>query len=151
MKIRKIDKDKRILLADNDPNDRELSLLAFADYNLTDQVVIAKNGEEVLDYLYKRGKFADRQDGNPLAIFLDLKMPKVNGDEVLEKVKADPELSMIPIVMLSSSGQDQDILNCYRQHANAYVEKPFEFQDYIDLVKQLIAFWVLTNSPPNYW
>lgn len=137
---------KKILLAEDDPKDVELTLIALAEYNLANQVVVAKNGLEALDFLYFRGQFADRPPGNPVVILLDLKMPKVGGLEVLRQVKSDPELKTIPIVVMTSSGEDKDITVSYDNGANAYVVKPVGFDKFVDVVKQLGLFWVLTNE-----
>ena len=140
---------KKILYAEDDPNDIELTMMALKEYNLANQVVSVKNGVEALDYLYQRGKFADRPDGHPLLVLLDNKMPKKNGLEVLREVKADPELKRIPVVMLTSSKEDRDILESYDLGVNAYVVKPVLFHDFIEAVKTLGLFWLLTNEPPR--
>ncbi|MBT3337634.1 MAG: response regulator [Anaerolineae bacterium] len=140
---------KKILYAEDDPNDIELTMMALKEYNLANQVVSVKNGVEALDYLYQRGKFADRPDGHPLLVLLDNKMPKKNGLEVLREVKADPELKRIPVVMLTSSKEDRDILESYDLGVNAYVVKPVIFHDFIEAVKTLGLFWLLTNEPPR--
>lgn len=140
---------KKILLAEDDPQDVELSLLALDQYHLSNEVVVAANGAETLDYLYQRGKFADRPTGNPIVIFLDLNMPKVSVQEVLQQVKSDPKLRMIPIVVMTSSQEDQDIIQSYTSGANAYVVKPIIFDKFVEVVKQLGLFWVLTNNPPK--
>jgi CheY-like chemotaxis protein len=142
---------KKILLAEDDPKDVELTLIALEEYNLANEVMIAKNGAEALDYLYCRGQFAERLPGNPVVILLDLKMPKVGGLEVLRQVKADPALKSIPIVIMTSSREDQDIINSYSSGTNAYVVKPVAFDKFVDVVKQLGLFWVLTNETLPRW
>lgn len=141
---------KKILLAEDDPKDVELTLIALEEYNLANEVVVAKNGAEALDYLYCRGQFAKRYPGNPVVILLDLKMPKVSGLEVLSKVKSDPNLKMIPIVVMTSSREEKDIVGSYDKGVNAYVVKPVAFDKFVEVVKQVGLFWVLTNesSPP---
>jgi CheY-like chemotaxis protein len=139
---------KKILLAEDDPKDVELTLIALEEYNLANEVVVAKNGAEALDYLYCRGQFANRPPGNPVVVLLDLKMPKVDGLEVLRQVKSDPALKTIPIVMMTSSREDKDIVRSYGNGVNAYVVKPVAFDKFIDVVKQLGLFWVLTNETP---
>lgn len=136
-------------MAEDDPKDVELALIALEDYNLANEVVVAKNGEEALDYLFYRGKFSERPKEQPVVILLDLKMPKVDGLEVLRQVKTHPELRMIPIVVLTSSHEDQDIVKSYELGANAYVVKPVAFDRFLEVVKRLGLFWVLTNEVPS--
>ena len=139
---------KKILLAEDDPKDVELTLAALEEHNLANEVVVARDGAEALDYLYRRGQFAGRPAGHPVVVFLDLKMPKVDGLEVLRQVKSDPALKTIPIVVLTASHQDQDIAERYNLGVNAYVVKPVAFDEFVDVVKQLGLFWVLTNQAP---
>ena len=139
---------KTILLADDDKNDVELALTSLAEQNLANQVVVVSDGAEALDYLYRRGRFAGRSDEQPVVIFLDLKMPKVDGHEVLRQIKNDPELQVIPVVVLTSSREEQDMIDSYATHANAYVVKPVAFDSFVSVVQQLGLFWVLTNEPP---
>ena len=139
---------KKILLAEDDPKDVELTLAALEEHNLANKVVVARDGAEALDYLYRRGQFAGRPAGHPVVVLLDLKMPKVDGLEVLRQVKSDPALKTIPIVVLTSSLQDQDIVESYNLGVNAYVVKPVAFDEFVDVVKQLGLFWVLTNQVP---
>lgn len=139
---------KNILLVDDDSKDIELMLTSLEEQNLANQVVVVRDGAEALDYLYRRGSFADRPEDLPVVIFLDLKMPKVDGMEVLRQVKNDLELKHIPIVMLTSSREDRDLIECYSLGTNAYVVKPVIFVDFVEVVKQLGLFWVLTNETP---
>lgn len=139
---------KNILLVDDDPRDVELMLASLEEQNLANQVVVARDGAEALDYLYRRGQFADRAAGHPVVVFLDLKMPKVDGMEVLRQVKSDPELKTIPIVVLTSSREEEDLVGSYNHSANAYVVKPVAFEGFVAVVKQLGLFWVLTNEAP---
>jgi CheY-like chemotaxis protein len=141
-------KYKEILLVEDDPRDIELTLVALEEYNLANQVVVARDGAEALDYLYRRGKYAERPTRHPVVVLLDLKMPKVDGLEVLRQVKEEPALKAIPIVVLTSSRQDQDIVESYNLGVNAYVVKPVDFERFGEVVKQLCLFWVLTNEPP---
>jgi CheY-like chemotaxis protein len=138
---------KRILLVDDDSRDVELVLASLEEHNLADEVVVARDGAEALDYLYRRGLFSDRPVGHPVVVFLDLKMPKVDGHEVLRTIKSDLELKSIPVVVLTSSRELQDLVISYKNHANAYVVKPVAFDSFVDTVKQLGLFWVLTNEP----
>jgi CheY-like chemotaxis protein len=139
---------RHILLAEDDPRDEELTLAALEEHTLTNKVFVVRDGEEALDYLYCRGKFKTREVGNPVAVLLDLKMPKVNGLEVLMAIKADENLKTIPVVVLTSSREDPDLQECYKQGANAYVVKPVDFVQFTDAVKQLGVFWVGVNEPP---
>src|SRR6266404_2897363 len=112
---------RRILLAEDNPNDVELILRALSEHHLANQVVTVRDGAEALDYLYERGQFAHRAGGPPLVVFLDVKMPKVDGLEVLRQIKADPVLKCVPVVMVTSSREDQDLAKCYQLGVNAYV------------------------------
>lgn len=139
---------KRILLVDDSPRDREMALAALEKHRLANEVVTLQDGAEALDYLYRRGEFAARPPGDPAVILLDLKMPKVDGIEVLRQIKADPALKMIPVVVMTSSREEQDLLNSYQLGVNAYVVKPVKFQAFVDAVEQVGAFWAVINEPP---
>ncbi len=139
---------RRILLAEDNPNDVELTLTALEENNLANEVVVVRDGEEALDYLYCRGPFKMRDEGNPAVVLLDLKMPKVDGLEVLRQVKSDPALRMIPVVVLTSSREDRDIVESYSLHANAYVVKPVDFHEFVDAIKELGLFWGIINVAP---
>jgi CheY-like chemotaxis protein len=139
---------KRILLAEDNPKDVELTLTALEEHNLANEVVVVHDGAEALDYLYRRGKFALRADANPAVLLLDLKMPKVDGMEVLRKIKADKGLQAIPVVILTSSREERDLVESYKLGVNAYVVKPVDFQQFIHAVKELGAFWAVINEPP---
>ena len=138
----------RILLAEDSVQDIELTLNALAENNITNSVTVARDGAEALDYLCKRGKFAGRANGNPVLLLLDLKMPKVDGLEVLRAVKADPRLRTIPVVVLTSSREEQDVVRSYELGVNAYVVKPVEFDKFLRAVRDLGLFWMLVNEPP---
>ena len=138
----------RILLAEDNPKDIELALEALDEHRLANDVVVVRNGEEALDYLYRRGAFSTRPEGNPAVVLLDLKMPKVDGLEVLRQIKSDQELRVVPIVMLTSSRDEEDLLESYQLGANAYVVKPIDFQQVIEAIKQLGLFWAVLNEPP---
>ncbi|MBN1810675.1 MAG: response regulator [Anaerolineae bacterium] len=141
---------KEILLVEDDPRDVKLTLTALEEHNLANKVVAARDGAEALDYLYRRGKYAKRPARYPVVVLLDLKMPKVDGLEVLRQVKGEPALKAIPIVVLTSSCEDQDIVESYHLGVNAYVVKPVAFDRFAEVVKQVGLFWVLTNeSPPT--
>jgi CheY-like chemotaxis protein len=142
---------KRILLVEDDPKDIELTLTALSEYNLTNEVAVARDGVEALDYLYRRKAFAQRPPGNPVVILLDLKMPRMDGLQVLRQIKADKQLRLIPVVVLTSSSESSDLEQCYRLGINAYVVKPVRFIEFVDAVKQTGAFWALLNqTPPNH-
>ena len=140
---------KKILLVDDNSNDIELALASLEESNLANEVAVARDGVEALDYLYRRGSFADRPSGHPVVVFLDLKMPKIDGLEVLRQIKGDPELKSIPTVVLTSSREEQDLVESYHLGANAYVVKPVAFESFVEVVKQLGLFWVLTNEAPT--
>ena len=139
---------KRILLVEDDPNDIELTIGALRECNLANEIVIARDGVEALDYLYRRGNFASHPDGNPIVILLDLKMPKLDGFQVLRQLKSDEELRFIPVVVLTSSRESRDLEECYRLGVNAYVVKPVRFIEFVEAVKGLGVFWALINEPP---
>ncbi len=139
---------KRILLVDDSPRDTELALVALRVHRLANEVVALRDGAEALDYLYRRGTFAERPFGQPAVILLDLKMPKVDGIEVLRQIKGDPALNLIPVVMMTSSREEQDVLNSYKLGVNAYVVKPVNFQNFVEAVGQVGAFWAVLNEPP---
>src|ERR1700731_2141656 len=138
----------RILMVEDDAKDVELSLTALEEYNLANEVVVARDGEEALDYLYCRGKFNARPDGNPAVLLLDLKLPKVNGLEVLQQIRSDEKLKMIPVVVLTSSHEEKDMVASYKLGVNAYVVKPVDFHEFVNAVKELGVFWALINQPP---
>lgn len=139
---------KRIVLAEDNPNDVELTLAALAEINLANEVVVLRDGAETLDYLFRRNNYAGRAPGNPAVLLLDLKMPKVDGLEVLRELKAEEALKTIPVVMLTSSREEQDLVRSYQLGVNAYVVKPVDFRAFIDAVRQLGAFWGVINEPP---
>jgi CheY-like chemotaxis protein len=142
---------KSLLLADDDPHDLELTLAALDEIDLAGNVVVVHDGEEVLDYLYCRGTFHGRQGGNPAAVLLDNKMPKVTGLEVLKIVKADKDLKSIPIVVLTSSREAPDLNAFYEHGVNAYVVKPVDFFQFAKAIKLLGVFWTGVNEPPPFW
>jgi CheY-like chemotaxis protein len=139
---------KRVLYAEDDPRDAELTLDALAEHRLANEVVHVRDGAEALDYLYRRGQFADRGPGQPAVVLLDLKMPKVDGLEVLRTIKADPELRVIPVVVMTSSSEEGDLVRSYELGVNAYVVKPVKFQEFVEAVRQVGSFWAVINEPP---
>jgi CheY-like chemotaxis protein len=138
----------RILIVEDDPNDVELTLTALTDYNLANEVVIARDGQQALDYLYCRGEFAARPAGNPAVMLLDLKLPRVGGLEVLQQIKSDERLKLIPVVVLTSSHEEKDMMRSYKLGVNAYVVKPVDFHEFVNAVKELGVFWAVINEPP---
>jgi CheY-like chemotaxis protein len=138
----------RILIVEDDPNDVELTLTALEEYKLANEVVVTRDGEEALDYLYYRGKFKTRSNGNPAVLLLDLKLPKRDGREVLQQIKSDEKLKMIPVVVLTSSHEEKDVVASYKLGVNAYVVKPVDFHEFVNAVKELGVFWAVINEPP---
>jgi len=143
-----MDKLGRILLVEDDHRDVELSMTALEEYNLANEVVVARDGQQALDYLYCRGDFESRIEGNPAVILLDLKLPKINGLEVLQQIRSDERLKMIPVVALTSSQEEKDMVRSYALGVNAYVVKPVDFHGFINAVKELGVFWAIINEPP---
>jgi CheY-like chemotaxis protein len=141
-------KSDRILLVEDDPNDVELTLSALRESHLANEVAVARDGEEALDFLYRRGAYTSREEGNPVVVLLDLKLPKVDGMEVLKRAKADPDLKTIPVVVLTSSREEQDLVRSYHSGTNAYVVKPVDFHEFVEAVKELGLFWTVVNHPP---
>lgn len=138
----------RILLVEDNPKDVELTVEALAEHNLANEVVVVGDGAEALDYLHGRGQFRLRSGGHPAVVLLDLKLPKVSGLEVLRTIKADSGLKIIPVVILTSSREERDVVESYRLGVNAYVVKPVAFQEFMAAVKQLGIFWAIINEPP---
>jgi CheY-like chemotaxis protein len=139
---------KRILLVEDNPHDVEMTLAALEENHLANEVVVVRDGEEALDYLYRRGIFKLRSAGHPAVVLLDLKLPKVDGLEVLKQIKNDEELRAIPVVMLTSSREEKDLVQSYNLGVNAYVVKPVDFHEFVDSLKELGLFWAVINQPP---
>jgi CheY-like chemotaxis protein len=139
---------KRILLAENNPLDAEMTLAALATHNLANEVVLVADGNEALDYLYARGAFANRTGGNPALVLLDINMPRIDGLQVLRTIKEDEKLRRIPVVMLTSSREESDLIRSYEHGTNAYVVKPVDFDAFVEAVNRLGIFWTLHNEPP---
>jgi CheY-like chemotaxis protein len=138
----------RILLVEDDPKDVELTLTALEEYNLANEVIVARDGEEALEYLYSRGRFETRSNDNPSVVLLDLKLPKVDGLEVLKQIKSEEKFRMIPVVVLTSSKEEKDVVASYRLGVNAYVVKPVDFHEFVNAIKELGVFWAIINEPP---
>ncbi|SPF50534.1 Response regulator with CheY-like receiver domain and winged-helix DNA-binding domain [Syntrophobacter sp. SbD1] len=139
---------KRILLVEDDPKDIELTLTALGEYNFANEIMVVRDGVEALDYLYRRGEFALRLEGNPVVILLDLKMPRLDGVQVLRQLKSDEHMRFVPVVILTSSRESSDLEECYRLGINAYVVKPIRFAEFVEAVKAIGLFWALINEPP---
>jgi CheY-like chemotaxis protein len=139
---------KRILLVEDNENDAELTLEALSEHNLANGVDLVRDGVEALDYLNGTGRFAGSETGNLAVILLDLKLPKVDGLEVLRTIRSDPRLKYIPVVVLTSSREEKDVVESYRLGVNAYVVKPVNFTEFINAVKEIGAFWAIINEPP---
>lgn len=145
-----MDNFKNILLAEDNQMDVELTVEALGQHNLANSVVVVNDGEEALDYLRCTGKYADRDALNPVVVLLDLKMPKVDGLQVLKEMKEDPSLKTIPVVMLTSSKEESDLVKSYQLGVNAYVVKPVDFRQFVEAVSKIGAFWAILNeAPPN--
>jgi DNA-binding response OmpR family regulator len=138
----------RILMVEDDPKDVELTMTALEEYNLANEVVVTRDGEEALDYLHCRGNYATRANENPAVLLLDLKLPKVDGLEVLQQIRSDEKLKMIPVVVLTSSHEEKDMVASYQLGVNAYVVKPVDFHEFVNAVKELGIFWAVINEPP---
>ncbi|NKF23735.1 response regulator [Solimonas marina] len=139
---------KPILLVEDNPKDLELTLIALEKSQLANEVVVARDGAEAVDYLHNRGDYAERPTGNPAVILLDLKLPKIDGIEVLQMVRSTPELKSIPVVMLTSSREERDLLRSYELGVNAYVVKPVAFREFVEAIADLGVFWAVLNEPP---
>ena len=138
----------RILLAEDDRHDQELILRALKEHRIDNEVVVVDDGAKALDYLHRRGEYASVPPGNPALVLLDIKMPKVDGLEVLREVRATEELRMLPVVMLTSSREHQDINESYTRGTSAYVVKPVDYTDFVSAIGKIGAFWGLLNEPP---
>lgn len=143
-----MNKIKRILLAEDDQKDIDLTLAALEEINLANKVDVVNDGEEALDYLFKRAKYKDRDNGDPVVIMLDLKMPKVDGLEVLKQIKEHDTLKKIPVVILTSSKMESDLVTSYKLGTNAFVIKPLEFEKFVKAIKELGTFWAILNETP---
>jgi CheY-like chemotaxis protein len=139
---------RTLLVVEDNPNDVELTLTALKEANLANEVVVANDGEQALDYLFRRGTHVGRTGRQPGVILLDLKMPKVDGHEVLRQIRADAELRLIPVVVLTSSKEEKDLYESYDNGANSYVVKPVDFDEFITAISKLGVFWALLNEPP---
>jgi CheY-like chemotaxis protein len=139
---------KPILLVEDNPNDLELTLIALSKSQLANQVIVVRDGAEALDYLHRRGDHVERTEGNPAVVLLDLKLPKVDGLEVLKDIRSTASLKSMPVVMLTSSREEQDLLKSYELGVNAYVVKPVDFTEFVRAIADLGIFWAVLNEPP---
>lgn len=140
---------KTILLVEDNPKDRELTLEALSEHNLANQVIALNDGVEAMEYLLCEGKWKDRKMINPAVMLLDIKMPRMDGIELLGKIRSDKRFKTLPIVMLTSSREEPDLMRCYELGVNAYVVKPVNFSDFMDAVREIGIFWALLNEQPN--
>lgn len=138
----------RILLVEDDPKDIDLTLAALGEYRLANEVIVVRDGAEALDYLHTKGNYRSRARENPAVVLLDLKLPKVDGLEVLREIRSDERLKLIPVVVLTSSREDRDMVASYKLGVNAYVVKPVDFHEFVNAVKELGVFWAMINEPP---
>ena len=139
---------KRILFVDDSLLDTELALDALKTFRLANEVITVRDGADALDFLYRRGAYVERPEGNPAAVLLDLKMPRVDGSEVLRQIKCDPKLKLIPVIVMTSSREHRDLLQSYDLGANAYVVKPVNFRDFMTAMREVGSFWGVLNEPP---
>jgi CheY-like chemotaxis protein len=139
---------KPILLVEDNPKDLELTLVALGKSNLANEVIAVRDGVEALDYLLRQGPYAERAEGNPAVVLLDLKLPRIDGLQVLERIRHEPLLERLPVVILTSSHEEQDLVRSYKLGVNAYVVKPVGFKEFISAVRDLGVFWAVVNEPP---
>ncbi len=140
---------RTILFAEDNPRDVELTLEALGDHNLANNVIVVRDGVEALDYLRCEGKYKQRRPGNPAVLLLDIKMPRMDGIEVLKTIRGDDKLKTLPVVMLTSSREEQDLIRSYEFGVNAYVVKPVDFKEFIEAVRQVGVFWAVINEVPT--
>lgn len=138
----------RVLLVEDNPNDVEMTLEAFAECHLANEITVVRDGQEALDFLFRQGNYANRINGQPAVILLDLKLPKVDGMEVLRRIRADDKLKLTPVVIMTSSREERDVAEGYQLGVNAYVVKPLDFPHFVEAVKGLGIFWAIINQPP---
>lgn len=141
--------DVEILIVEDNPNDAEMALRALKKNNLTNNVLVVEDGEEALNFIFRNGKYSERiKEAIPRVILLDLKLPKVNGLEVLKEIKSNPETKVIPVIVLTSSKEESDIVESYKLGVNSYIVKPVDFDKFVDAVRDLGLYWLLLNEPP---
>lgn len=140
--------NEHILIVENDPDDEALILRALKKFNVKNDIAVVRDGAEALDYLFKTGPYADRNGGNPAVVLLDIKLPKIDGLEVLRRIRAEEQTKLQPVVILTSSDEQEDMIRGYKLGANSYVRKPVEFEEFSDAVGRLGLYWLLLNEPP---
>ena len=143
-----LDETKVILLVEDNPDDEALTLRAFAKNNIGNRIVVVRDGAEALDWLFKRGQYSERHDPEPQVVLLDLKLPKVDGLEVLRQMRDDPRTELMPVVILTSSKEESDILRGYELRANSYIRKPVDFARFVEAVREIGMYWLVLNEPP---
>ncbi len=142
-------KERTIFLVEDNPDDIELTLRALKKYNIKNDITVVRDGAEALDYLFATGAYSDRDTTTmPSVVILDLKLPKVDGLEVLQRIRADERTKLVPVVILTSSNEEQDMINGYKFGANSYVRKPVDFTQFLEAARQLGLYWLVTNEPP---
>jgi two-component system response regulator len=146
--MRVLDETKVILLVEDNPDDEALTLRAFKKNNISNRIIVVRDGAEALDWLFKGGKHADRQDPEPQIVLLDLKLPKVDGLEVLRLIRADPRTALLPVVIMTSSKEESDVLRGYELRANSYIRKPVDFARFVEAVREIGMYWLVLNEPP---
>ncbi|HEV8654967.1 MAG TPA: response regulator [Candidatus Limnocylindria bacterium] len=142
------DETKVILLVEDNPDDEALTLRAFAKNNISNRIVVVRDGAEALDWLFRRGQWADRAEPEALIVLLDLKLPKVDGLEVLRQLRDDPRTKLLPVVILTSSKEESDLLRGYELRANSYIRKPVDFAHFVEAVREIGMYWLVLNEPP---
>ncbi len=144
-----MEKKRSILLVEDNPDDVELTLRALRQHNVSNEISVVRDGAEALDYLFATGAYADRDtSAMPAVVILDLKLPKVDGLEVLQRMRADERTKLVPVVILTSSKEEKDMVNGYKFGANSYVQKPVDFTQFIEAARQLGLYWLVINEPP---
>ena len=143
-----LDETKVILLVEDNPDDEALTLRAFAKNNIGNRIVVVRDGAEALDWLFKRGRHAERGEPEPQIVLLDLKLPKVDGLEVLRQMRDDPRTKLMPVVILTSSKEESDVLRGYELRANSYIRKPVDFARFVEAVREIGMYWLVLNEPP---
>jgi len=143
-----LDESKVILLVEDNPDDEALTLRAFAKNNMGNRIIVVRDGAEALDWLFRRGAHADRGAPDPQVVLLDLKLPKVDGLEVLRQIRAEPDTKLLPVVILTSSKEESDLLRGYELRANSYIRKPVDFARFVESVREIGMYWLVLNEPP---
>ena len=143
-----LDESKVILLVEDNPDDEALTLRAFAKNNMGNRIIVVRDGAEALDWLFRRGRHSERSEPDPQVVLLDLKLPKVDGLEVLQQIREDPRTKLLPVVILTSSKEESDLLRGYELRANSYIRKPVDFPRFVESVREIGMYWLILNEPP---